>query len=409
MIEVASLKSAVQHTNESQIIELLYAADQAWRKESPMSAEKGLGGTELLPAGNGIIVSKRQSGALQLDVVEPAATVKELARKRGFAWAEGHEDRVINYWASDDRRDRHGDRVNQKWLFDDYADNPIMLETHKWTGLTIGGVIDWAVKQRTQEQWTGDALELKALFATAEQYQTADTIFRLAKAGFMRAGSVGFFPKSVIQIKDKAEREKLNLGPNGFIFDDNALIEWSPCSVPAHPKAGAQLNALREKNLFTAADIQPLRRIAKVTAASEEQAAEVDAELLGMMTLMFPDARIPEAAEEPDVSTKTVVGFTDAQRKGFTEIIEGLMTVVYTDLAEIKQGVLDLREHAGLEPLAIEVDEEEEEEEEEAPGAGDADEEEEDEPAGGKKPAPAFAASLELDEDAVIAAADELL
>lgn len=383
MIDLKALKSAEAFTDEGRISELLLASHEQWRAANPQSAKHGMGGTVIREAGTGVVVEKRANTALaDVKVTLTADELKTKAVERGFEWRDGDQDRVLPYWASDDRRDRHGDRVDQAWKFDDYAKNPIMLLSHGWHGLTIGGIIDWQVAKRKDGKWEGDALRLLGKFATKEDYEVADTVFRLAKAKYMRAGSVGFFPQKIIRVKDKAEREELDLGENGLIFSDNALIEWSPCAVPAHPSAGVELNRLKSMGVLRPTDVAALRLVAP----------DDDAAILEAWRVLFPEAKVGQLPT--DVSTLVQVQGGGVER-GWAEIVENLLTALRTDLQQVNSKLDDLLEHAGVE------EEDTTDDEEETPAEGDAAaaDDKEDLPA-------AAAASEDVDPAAVVRLAE---
>lgn len=303
MIDLSVIKSAEPVTEEGRIAEMILSADRAWQEEFPLQAQKGLSGTVIRELDSGVLVCKQglsSTGSASAVHESPMQSVQmeALAKQRGFEWAAGHHDRVIPYWASDDRKDRHGDRVDQRWDFKDFEKNPVMLENHAWEGLPIGGVIDWGVKTRSDpDGWTGDALELHGLFATKEMNDRADRIFRLSKAGFMRAGSVGFLPKTVLDVKDRAERKQLGLGPKGLVYSDNSLIEWSPVAVPAHAHAGAKLVRAKSLGLLDPGDVQVIRSIAKRSLNGE--ASRVDAEVRAVWRMLYPDSLVPDDVAEP--------------------------------------------------------------------------------------------------------------
>jgi len=185
--------------------------------------------------------------------------LKKMADGISLPWDDGYSDRVIPWWASDERPDRHGDIVEQSWNFDDFKSNPVLLDEHAWDLPPIGNVLNWQVLNRNDGAYSGPSLLLLCLFATAEQSAVADTIFRLARAKILRTGSVGFYPSSTIIVDDDAERTKLGLGRFGLIFQNNNLIEFSTATVPANAGALQLMSAARRSGLLRPADIITLR------------------------------------------------------------------------------------------------------------------------------------------------------
>jgi hypothetical protein len=226
----------------------------------------------------------------------PLETIKTLAEQRGFELAEGYQDRVIPYYASDERVDSHGDIVEQSWDFSTFEDNPVMLFSHDWYMPPIGGVLGWEVVTRSDQKYSGRALVLQTLFATAGAYDWADTCFRLAKGGFMRAGSVGFWPGQVIEVQDESERAALGLGRWGCVLRENSLIEWSPCSVPANPGAHQlALGRLKSQGLLKPQDVTCLQELSRRDAIGRKVGGETfraeQSLLNGVWKMMFPEAK----------------------------------------------------------------------------------------------------------------------
>jgi hypothetical protein len=225
-------------------------------------------------------------------------TLQALCKKRGIPWIEGYAGRGINYYASDERVDRHGDIVIQNWVFNNFKKNPVMLYSHDWELPPIGSVLDWKVEQRSDKDYTGSALLLSTLFATAEQWAWADTVFRLAAAKIMRAGSVGFYPGEVLWVEDEKERADLGLGRWGYIYNKNELIEWSPCTIPANPGAHQLLMSAHQKNLLKPHDINVIReyRRREIPRSEKDLATwkHIDFALRQTWKTIFPEVKVRE-------------------------------------------------------------------------------------------------------------------
>lgn len=137
--------------------------------------------------------------------------------------------------ASDSRRctfkissgavDRDRDVINQAgWMLDNYLKNPVVLWGHQYGQPPIGTCTALNIK-------SGD-LVAEAEFFDAETYPWADTIYRIVKAGGLRATSVGFRPK----------KYNWNADRGGVDIDEAELLEFSVVSVPANPEALIQLS-----------------------------------------------------------------------------------------------------------------------------------------------------------------------
>lgn len=127
--------------------------------------------------------------------------------------------------------DRHGEIVDQTWVLKEYLLNPVVLFSHDHNQPPVGRIKDLVVKS--------GRLEGVVEFA-AEQYEFANTLWKLYRDGFMRAFSVGFSPEDVVV-------------ENGVrVLKNNHLYEISTVSVPANAMAlakskGIDVTALEEK------------------------------------------------------------------------------------------------------------------------------------------------------------------
>jgi hypothetical protein len=187
----------------------------------------------------------------------PAERIEELAREAGIEFEPGMEDRVQAFWASDERVDRDGDIIRQNWELAEFLKNPIILFGHQWFAAPIGVSLITEVRDRLDDDFQGRALFMLLMFATAEQSEEADRVFRLIKAGFLKTGSVGFRPIEILIIDDAEERASLGLGRWGVIFNRSALIEFSMVSVPANPGA----HTLSAVKALTEVDVVALREL----------------------------------------------------------------------------------------------------------------------------------------------------
>lgn len=239
----------------------------------------------------------------------PLAELRQLAEARGIPWQDDYADRVIAWWASDERVDRHGDIVRQSWDFQNFDANPIILYGHDWDLPPIGNSLgerivhrkdatEKAGKGTKDKPYEGPALQLLPLFATAEQWSWADTVFRLARAKFLRTGSVSFYPGTIIDVQDDDERSEIGLGRRGVIFEDNELLEFTIASVPANVGAHQILSSMRQRGLLQPQDIQPIRELVRRQimrgAGDASEWRERDATMRGIWATIFPEVAVPE-------------------------------------------------------------------------------------------------------------------
>ena len=241
--------------------------------------------------------------------------IQSLVEQRGIPWDEDYINKVIPYWASDERVDGEGDIVRQNWEFDEFERNSPLVFSHRWSEAPIGRMIDWRVKHREDGDYSGPALWLLSMFALSKDSAKADSIFRLVKAGILVGGSVGFWSSRVILIEDDEERAELGLGRWGVIFDHNHLLEFSPTTIPANPGAVALLT--RHRKLIQPQDVHVLRElkrqeIVKDTENDIEKWLQTEQLLLQVAKSFWPEEKFefhPEfdvpIIEEKESTTQT--------------------------------------------------------------------------------------------------------
>jgi HK97 family phage prohead protease len=133
---------------------------------------------------------------------------------------ESDEERVLNFRISTETPDSYNDVIKADgWDLERFEKNPVVLWAHDHRQPPVGQALSVGVD--------GDALVASAKFADAETYAFADTVYRLLKKGFLRATSVGFFPKEWTYDEDR----------KGYNFIANELFEFSIVPVPANPDA----------------------------------------------------------------------------------------------------------------------------------------------------------------------------
>lgn len=277
-------------------------------KDEPQSAPM-----DVLESGDGRLSVSKESHQQSEPVSLSASRVQSLVERQGMPWNPAYAERVIPWYASDERVDRHGDIVEQTWDFRVFDKNPIMLYGHDWDLPPIGTVLSHSVidrkpssKDAESDGYTGPALQLMPLFATKEEWDYADTIFRLAKARFLRTGSVGFFPGKIINVKDEKDREKLGLGDRGVVYQNNELVEWTIASVPANSGAHQILNAAKKKGLVNPSDLNVIRElkrreIEKSGGDDSRRWAEFNGMILTVWKSMFPDNSVERSIPDLDM------------------------------------------------------------------------------------------------------------
>lgn len=135
-------------------------------------------------------------------------------------------DKTINWTLSDETIDRDFERFDSTgWQLKEFKKNPVLQWSHDDTIPAIGKVINPRVKE---ERLVG-----KIEFDIDDAF--AQKIERKVRAGYISAGSVGFYPIKVEipdDDKDSKGRNSLRL-----IYRKQELREFSICNVPANPNA----------------------------------------------------------------------------------------------------------------------------------------------------------------------------
>ena len=139
------------------------------------------------------------------------------------------DSRRCTFKVSSGAVDRDRDVINQAgWRLDNYLKNPVVLWGHQYGMPPIATCKSLGLQ--------GGDLLADADFFDEKTYPFADTIYKIVKAGGLRASSVGFKP---LKYNYNAER-------GGVDIEEAELLEWSVVSVPANPEALVQLAATLE-------------------------------------------------------------------------------------------------------------------------------------------------------------------
>lgn len=345
------LKSAEQISVEDAEKLIAERAEKMCKSVSPVAACQ----TSCHRSDDGkLVVSKAVSSAVVRAVT--ADGVEGLAKQRGIDWKPEYAGRAVDYWASDERVDRHGDIVRQFWDFENFRANPLVLYSHDWGLPPIGNSLVEEVVQRDVRRndgtvvYSGPSLRILALFALG--WDWAETIFNLVSGGFLKAGSVGMYPKAILRIQDPEERNRLGINEWGLVYGTpdlpNELIEWTVASVPANPGAlQMSLRALATQKKIGPSSVQVVRDLARRDVARGRGDTKAwqrrDEELITLWKSVFPGMRAPKhvAIDEPVILQEADV---DGEPKGATaEDLSALRTEISMKMASIESAVEDVR------------------------------------------------------------------
>lgn len=154
-------------------------------------------------------------------------------RKQMIAPAEAlsGDMRALRFIISTDSVDREQDTIALTgWDLRNFTRNPVVLWGHDASRLPIGRAFDVQIE--------GGTLKASVEFIpsdTPEGGLFAESVYRLARGGFIAATSVGFRP-----IKWNYTRDPARGGDDwfpGIDFEQQELVELSVVTVPANPEA----------------------------------------------------------------------------------------------------------------------------------------------------------------------------
>jgi HK97 family phage prohead protease len=308
--------------------------------------------------------------------------------------------RTLRFIASDETPDRMGDIIQVSgWNLSSYKQNPVVLWGHDSSTVPP---IGRATNVRRGRKPNGEpALFANIEFAPEEAHPFAETVYQLAKRGFLNAVSVGFLPRKTKEVSEQ-ERQALGMPAYGQVYSEADLLEISVVSVPANPSAlVSQARSLVTENIVGKGQVDLfLDHVAKenpsigdqirahIKEFTESAAAEVEQKSPacrqdGETTAACVERKIPELIEEGMEQDQAVAvanslcetacsekGTPDFQAKHILAVSEDedTYTVTYSKMGE---GA------ASIDPAEVRGSMEEDEEEEEK--GGDYDEEDEEE------------------------------
>ena len=146
--------------------------------------------------------------------------------KQFDAAIEPAEDRRVKFTITTSHPDRERDVVDAAGIDTSaYERNSVVLFGHDYKSLPIGKTV--AIER------FADRIKAVVEFATADLNPMAEQVYRMVKAGFLKACSIGFRPVEWVYDEDR----------KGMNFAKAELLEWSVVPVPAHPMALVEMQA----------------------------------------------------------------------------------------------------------------------------------------------------------------------
>lgn len=258
----------------------------------------------LVAGGRATIKQMEELGADTVAAIKTNPEILQVRVKAQEPISVNEEQRKISYVVSDETPDRVGDIIQVRgWDLSNYKNNPVILWAHEAKDVPPIGR-----GHNVRRRYGPDRLTADVEFAPKEAHEFADTIYQLAKRGFIRATSVGFMPKEAAQL-DKEQRSQLGLGPYGQLFTESELMEISIVAVPANPSALEEgVKSLHTEGLLDRLDVQ---KFLERYPASEEQALIKVRKALrsfvdfGAFTIKSPACRQDGETTEDCVERKT--------------------------------------------------------------------------------------------------------
>jgi HK97 family phage prohead protease len=172
--------------------------------------------------------------------------------------------RTVRFCLSDSSVDRMGDTIRAAgWHLAPYKANPVVLWSHMSSAPPIGRMVNVWI--------SGDRLLGDVRFPDAVTYEFGDQVFRLIKAGYINAGSVGFWPLK-FSFSDDEDR------PWGVDYHEQELLEFSITPVPANQNAyAAQFTATSDVDptVFRRSETRALSAAGKLCRLAIEERKEI--------------------------------------------------------------------------------------------------------------------------------------
>lgn len=129
----------------------------------------------------------------------------------------------VPFVISTDSVDRDNDSISiDGWKLNNFKKNPVVLWVHDSRQPPVGKATSTIIED--------SKLKSTAIFATQDLYPFGYMIGQMYSKGFLHAVSVGFDPIKYSWVEDKDR-------PWGIDFEEQELLEYSCCPVPANPEA----------------------------------------------------------------------------------------------------------------------------------------------------------------------------
>lgn len=132
------------------------------------------------------------------------------------------KSRTLQFTITAENEDRDGEVVKASGgQFENYNKNPVVLWAHDYKSLPVGKTV--SLKRQDK------SIISTVQFPTKEEYEYADTVYKLCKGGYLNAVSIGFIPIDIVPGKNEKEPSRT--------FTKWEMLEYSIVPVPSNPEA----------------------------------------------------------------------------------------------------------------------------------------------------------------------------
>ena len=133
--------------------------------------------------------------------------------------------------ASTPDEDRYGDVVAASWDLDKFKANPVIVWGHDYQTPPVGRAVSVSVE--------GDTLVADIKWDTSPENDLGRLVASQFKRGYLNSVSVGFQPGKSTP-RAKLDEDHPAKGANGYLYENNQLMEISAVVIPANPQALAR-------------------------------------------------------------------------------------------------------------------------------------------------------------------------
>jgi len=235
--------------------------------------------------------------------------------------------RIVRVVSSSDRQDRDGDRITQEGIDHQFAKSVLYAHDYGYSFLPIGKILSAKMEKREDYKVTVEEHQINPPGA----YEISDAAWKLIAFGALNATSIGFIPKIITRVESDAERQEMDLGRWGVLFEAIEKLETSWVPVQSNRDAireayGKGIIKPSEKQILFPKSWETINRPEHwaVGIDLEEKSPDTD-----QSDDVLEDLEITESQEEIDSDEKRLdiekrLDVLDGMIKRLTEQIEDI-------------------------------------------------------------------------------------